>query len=81
MINAYLADEQEQREREALDARYREADKNCELEAKGRFDFISGREPDPELILEYFYRIGYQDAFWESYYQKYGKVELNFQEF
>ena len=81
MINAYLADEQDQREREALDARYREADKNCELEAKGRFDFISRREPDPGLILEYFYRIGYQDAFWESYYQKYGKVELKFQEF
>ena len=81
MLSQYLAEEQEQREREALDARYREADKNCELEAKGRFDFICGREPDPGLILEYFYRIGYQDAFWESYYQKYGKVELKFQEF
>ncbi len=81
MINNYLAEEQEQRELQALDARYLEADKNCELEAKGKFDFISGREPDPGFILEYFYRIGYQDAFWESYYQKYGKVVVQLQEF
>ncbi len=74
MLNHYLADEQEQRELEALNARDEQADKNCELEAKGRFDFISGSEPDPELVLEDFYRKGYQDAFWHHYCQKYGKL-------
>ena len=74
MIQQNYDQEQQQCELQVISKRNIEADSNCSLEATGRFDFISGAEPDPGLVINYFYRIGYQNAFWQYYSQKYGKV-------
>ncbi len=72
MINHYLAEEQEQRQLEALNAVEIELDKNADIYSYGKFDAIIGAEPDPELTPNPFYRQGYQDSFWIFYYKKYG---------
>ncbi len=76
MFNLYLSVEQEQRKRQAFNARDVEADKNCDFEKLGRADFNSGAEPRPELVLEYSYRVGYQGAMWQYYYKKYEVKEI-----
>ena len=75
ILDHYIEQDQESRKAQALDARDLEADKNCEFEAIGRKDFLSGSEPNPDLVLKYSYRNGYQNALWSHYCHKYGLVE------
>ncbi len=72
IINQYLAQEQENRRLEALNAVEVELDKQADLYGAGKFDAVIGAEPDPVLTANESYRRGYDDSFWQFYYKKYG---------
>ena len=79
MLDHYLAEEQEQRELEALNARDVEADKNCDLAANGRFDGLIGEKPDKKLITEQCYWQEYQSALQKYWLKQYGiEIEQEF---
>jgi len=75
IINQYLAQEQENRRLEALNAVEVELDKQADLYGAGEFDALIGAEPDPVLTANESYRRGYHDSFWQFYLKKYN-IEL-----
>ncbi|MDJ0719845.1 MAG: hypothetical protein QNJ54_37425 [Prochloraceae cyanobacterium] len=75
MINHYLEQEQEGRKLEALNAVEIELDKNTDIYGAGELDAMIGKQPDPKLSANRFYRQGDQDNIWQFYDQKYG-IEL-----
>ncbi len=54
--------EQQNREKQELDAIYEQADRNRELTSEGRFDGLIGAEPNPELLANQAYWSGYCDG-------------------
>ena len=79
MINYYLEQEQEQRLAQALDERNQQADRNCDLAAKGEFDGLIGTNPDQKLLAEPWYWQGYQSGL-KEYWLKHYDIEIE-QEF
>ncbi len=75
IVNQYLEQNQEQRLAEALNAVEIELDKNTDIYGAGELDAIIGKQPDPKLSANRFYRQGDQDNIWQFYAQKYG-IEL-----
>ncbi len=79
MINQYLCQEQESRRLEALNAVEIELDKNTDIYGAGELDAMIGKQPDPKLSANRFYRQGDQDNIWQFYDQKYGiEIETEF---
>ena len=75
IIDHYIEQEQESRQLEALNAVEIELDKNTDIYGAGELDAIIGKQPDPKLSANRFYRQGDQDNIWQFYDQKYG-IEL-----
>jgi len=86
MINYYLAQDQEQKRLEALNALDNEANKNADDRRKsflsdrqnfaaGEFDGKIGNIADRDLMVFAAYRAGYQEGIIEYYLGKY-KIEL-----
>jgi hypothetical protein len=71
MINSYLNIEQENREKQGLEARDNEASRQTNLYSAGKFDGVIGIDPDPQKWVNLAYRSGFLAGIGRYYDQKY----------
>jgi hypothetical protein len=71
MINFYLSVEQENRERQGIEAKDNEASCQTDLYSAGEFDGVIGINPNPEMWYELAYKSGFLDGIARHYDKKY----------